>query len=384
MPARPGPPYTRGMNDWRSAAREHHPIWDDDDRAEALSDTAALDRLGVRHSPQPAWDRGPYQPLEAYGRPLPSLVLALPRHTLPERLPPGGRDWIAVEHHSQGFTCFHDDLVLTVLRPRPGVQEAMERLSDLYLGGNLEHPTIDQLVEYRERLRELLGVECPPHHTWFQEACYPIDLAGLAKLTDEELDVPEGAELFVLGPNGDTGPPEEAERENPDATVVGRETEVEDLDAAVVGRVDAAAVRQGSEAEPYQPLAAYGLVAPVLVLADIGGRLDPLPKERDWLAVRHGDWDLVLTPLEPAAEAGPGLLRLAGEYADLVADPPTLDELVAYRDRLRELVGAACTDGSAPLGGGLCPIDLAELPRLTGHDVQAPAGGRTWELLLLV
>lgn len=333
------------MTDWQAMAHEHDPMWDDDDRARARADSAALDALGVRHSPQPGWDRGPYQPLGAYGIELPALVAALSRHALPERLPEGP-DWIAVTHFSQGFACSHDSYVLTVLAPRPGVAEAMRRLSDLYVGTNLEWPTIDQVLEYRDRLGELLGVTCPPYHATFAEGRYPVE--GLSALTAEQVEVP-GAELLILGPNGAVDP------------FAGLVAEERPLDL------------------------------PALVLADRGGRADLLPG-REWRTVRHGGGDLVATALTPRPEVAAGLRELAAEYAGRTfegppGDPedaaPSLDELVAYRDRLRALVGADCSDPLAPLGEGVCPIDLAELHRLVADRLVLPRPGG-WELLLLV
>ncbi|MEU7894886.1 hypothetical protein AB0B45_18755 [Nonomuraea sp. NPDC049152] len=153
---------------------------------------AELDALGVRHLVGPEEARVPYEPLSSYGIGTPALVVAIGNLWLPEALPPG-REWFAVSHDGQ--------ILVTVVRPAPGVEEGMRRLCEVYAGTRVpRRPTIDQLVEYRERLRELLGVECVPHHTTFSEGLYPILPSELGKLTDEPFDLPEDAMVMVLGP----------------------------------------------------------------------------------------------------------------------------------------------------------------------------------------
>ncbi|WP_431900041.1 hypothetical protein [Nonomuraea sp. bgisy101] len=277
---------------------------------------AELDALGVRHLVGPGEMRVPYAPPAAYGIDLPVLAVAVGNLWMPETLP-RGREWIAVSHDGQ-------DLV-SVVEPAPGVEEGMRRLCDLYAGTGLRRPTVDLLVEYRERLRELLGVDCEPHLTTFAEGWYPILPSELGALTGDPFELPEGAKLVVLGP--------------------------------------------------------------LLVLGIGYGHLGStrLP-EREWYAVWHKDsGPLVVTAVEPTPEAAKGLRRLAREYPArrFRGHDVTLDDRVAYRDRLRELVGVESSDGLAALRTGLCPIDVNELRRLTADAVADEERGDGWEVFLL-
>ncbi|WP_214107179.1 hypothetical protein [Acrocarpospora catenulata] len=179
------------MTDWRAVAHEHQPSWDSDDQARATSDTAHLDALGVRHSPAPDWDRGPYQPLPAYGAEFPALALAVTR---PVRLTPA-RDWLAVLTFAGGRECHHHTDILTLLHPRDPA--ALERLAALYHGTAIEFPEPHQTAEYRRNLHDLLGADCHPDG-WWSEARYVIDVADLPALTHENVELPEGENIHLL------------------------------------------------------------------------------------------------------------------------------------------------------------------------------------------
>lgn len=78
--------------------------------------------------------------------------------------------------------------------------------------------------------------------------------------------------------------------------------------------------------------------------------------------------------------------RLAGEYAGRVPEHdegPTLDELIAYRERLRELTGADLTRPSWHPGPSKLPIDVEQVPHLTGERIDLPRGD-TWHLPLML
>ncbi|NUT41393.1 MAG: hypothetical protein HOV86_15535, partial [Thermoactinospora sp.] len=62
---------------------------------------------------------------------------------------------------------------------------------------------------------------------------------------------------------------------------------------------------------------------------------------------------------------------------------PTLDELIAYRERLRELTGADLTRPSWHPGPSKLPIDVEQVPHLTGERIDLPRGD-TWHLPLML
>ncbi len=339
---------------------------------------AELDALGVRHLVGPGEMRVPYAPPAAYGIDLPVLAVAVGNLWMPETLP-RGREWIAVSHDGQ-------DLV-SVVEPAPGVEEGMRRLCDLYAGTGLRRPTVDQLVEYRERLRELLGVDCEPHLTTFAEGWYPILPSELGALTGDPFELPEGAKLVVLGPLPDREWDTVAEDEPEDEDVAVEEEWPCEAEGWIAAAFRHHGVRSGPGGDPFRALRYYGLKAPLLVLGIGYGHLGStrLP-EREWYAVWHKDsGPLVVTAVEPTPEAAKGLRRLAREYPArrFRGHDVTLDDRVAYRDRLRELVGVESSDGLAALRTGLCPIDVNELRRLTADAVADEERGDGWEVFLL-
>lgn len=373
------------LTDWRTVAHEHYPesLWTDEDEAEEQARAAELDALGVKHSPTVEWDRGPYQPLRAYGVESPALVLAARD---PVSLPPG-RDWLAVEHFSDGFACFHNRLVLTVLRPRPGIEDGMARLSQAYFGSNIEFPDLDETIEYRSRLLDLIGADCSTTYEGWSEAYYPIDIEHLAALTDEVVELPSADEvgLYVLAENSDVPPRWISDPEESD----------DQVDGSVEPEEDPAGqnVRHGPGEDYFLPLAAHGLKPPVLVLATTyslnwGQRVNA---EKEWYAIKHSHLELVATVLEPRPELAEALATLANEYTARVHEGAVpLDEHIAYRERLRELLGADCTATFGRFDTGVCPIDTDHVETLTGRPLSAYVTAlpryrlNGWKVLLLL
>lgn len=337
---------------------------------------AELEAMGVRHRVPPGEVRVPYEPLSSYGIDLPALVVALSAIWLPEELP-AGREWLAVDHGEQ--------LVLTVLRPTPEAEEGMRRLRDRYTGSDLARPTIDQLAEYRDGLRELLGVDCEPGRATFREGCYPVRPSDLAALTDHPFDLPGSARVLVLDTLGAPQPNELAD--HGDDELAADEYWPCDYHEWIAAAFRQRGVRRGPGAEPFRALRYYGLKGPLLVLCVGYGYLAStrLP-DRDWYAVRHRGDVLVLTVVEPTPEAAERLAKLAAEYPKkrFRRRDVSLDDLVAYRDRLRELAGVEVSDGLARLDEGKCPIDLGELPRLTADPLAGAVHGEGWEVFVLV
>ncbi len=393
------------LTDWRAVAHEHYPEfgWTEEDEAAERVHVAELDALGVRHSPAEEWDRGPYQPLRAYGIELPALVLVARD---PVSLPPG-RDWLAVDHFSGGFACSHSQLVLTVLRIRPEIAEGMAWLSEAYFGSNIERLDLDQTVEYRSLLRDLLGVDCSTTYVGWSEADYPIDIEHLAALTDEVVELPDAEEigLYVLAENSDVPPQWESDLEEPDPDASGSEESGSEESGSerFVGQADynasseedpvAHAVRHGPEEDHFLPLAAHGLKPPTLVLATMYSlsRGQRVNAEKQWHAVKHSYLELIATVLEPRPELAEALATLANEYTCRVHEGTVpLDEILVYRERLRELLGADCTASFGRFDTGVCPIDVDHVETLTGRPLSAYVTALPryrlsgWEVLLLL
>ncbi|MEV4062947.1 hypothetical protein, partial [Nonomuraea dietziae] len=254
------------------------------------------------------------------------------------------------------------------------------RLRERYAGSGRARPTIDQLADYRDGLRELLGVDCEQGRTTFGEGCCPVRPSDLPVLTEHPFDLPESARVLILDTLGAPQPYEIADREADEHWPC-------DYDEWIAAAFRHHGVRRGPGAEPFRALRYYGLKGPLLVLCVGYGYLagTRLP-DRDWYAVRHRGDVLVLTVLEPTPEAAEGLARLAADYPKkrFRRRAVSLDDLVAYRDRLRELAGVEVSDGLARLGEGRCPIDLGELPRLTADPLAGAVHGEEWEVFVLV
>ncbi|WP_204042860.1 hypothetical protein [Acrocarpospora phusangensis] len=368
------------MTDWRAIAHEHYPEWGEDDSAIAAEDVAQLDALGVRHSPAPEWDRGPYQPLEAYGYELPVLAL-IASH--PQELP-ADREWLAAQTFSDGNSCFHNTDILTVLRPRS--PEGLARLAAAYHGSNIAFADLDETVGYRDRLREFLGADCALSYRWWSEARFSIDLDCLAALTDEQVTLPEAdhVQLVVIAANSDFHIPDEPDEPDEDPAPA----------TFAFGPYFTVAEyrRQAAEHEEpeFLPVAEAGLTLPALVLATYGDLPPSDSGDHVWLAIDHYR-ERYVTVLEPVPALAGAVSTLAAEFTGRIRDNDDnndmvpFDEILAYRARLKELLGADCVDSFRKLSPGVCPIDIGFLEALTGRTLtEYTDDPGKWEIALLV
>lgn len=135
------------------------------------------------------------------------------------------REWKKVMHQTAGTACHHVAIIGTVLSPRPEIAAKLKELSDVWFATNAGAlgPTLDELFNYRNFLREQLGVDCNSGYNAFEEGVYPIDCTSenlKALVSDElpddldkllvfrsEIDAMCGFigrwKLWLLGPNSD-------------------------------------------------------------------------------------------------------------------------------------------------------------------------------------
>ena len=118
---------------------------------------------------------------------LPNLVLAV--H---ERYPfTDHRPFIPIAHQTGGEACHWRYIIGTILRPRPEVTIKIQRISDSWQGSNCGafSVSLDDILEYRKQLNELLGADCNHSYAAFAEGIYPIDCSPdvARRLTDEEM-----------------------------------------------------------------------------------------------------------------------------------------------------------------------------------------------------
>ncbi|WP_019588429.1 hypothetical protein [Deinococcus apachensis] len=101
------------------------------------------------------------------------------------------RTWHHVRHQAGGLHCAQVELLATELTPRPEREAGLRQLADLFADSNLSGwgTTIDDLVQYREALRERVGVDCNLSYRDFREAIYPVDVTPrhLRHLTADRL-----------------------------------------------------------------------------------------------------------------------------------------------------------------------------------------------------
>ncbi|GAA0392749.1 hypothetical protein Acor_16930 [Acrocarpospora corrugata] len=362
------------MTDWRAIAHEHYPDWGDDDSAISAEEIIRLDALGVRHSPAADWDRGPYQPLEAYGIELPVLALVVYD---PQELPQD-REWLAAKNFSDGIFCSHNADILTILRPRS--PEGLAQLAAAYHRSNIAFADLNQTIEYRDRLREFLGADCAVSYRWWSEARFPIDLDCLAALTDEQVAIPEADDvrLLVIAANSDDREPElePAYEPAPASFEFGPFVTIAEYQRQVADQ----------EEPEHRPVTEAGLTLPVLVLATYGDLDDSVSREHTWYAIDH-DRERFATVLGPLPALAEGVATLAAEFSGSVPDDDEIpfDRILAYRARLKELLGADCVQSFRGFSPSVCPIDLEFLEALTGRPLAAYTDDPgSWEIMLLV
>lgn len=163
--------------------------------ARARREAERLQKLGVITAEPRPWRHSAYGSLDHdFGLDLPQLVVGLPvdgKDTFDGIAAfTGGRPWHAISHQSGGHACRHPRIVGTVLRVRADVSDGLHRLANRWCGsevGGFGRVTLDELEDYRSDLRARAGVDCNRSWRWFQEACYPIDVDDLTKVSDEPL-----------------------------------------------------------------------------------------------------------------------------------------------------------------------------------------------------
>ena len=136
-----------------------------------------------------------------------------------------GRIWLYVQHQTCGHACHQRYFIGVRLSPRPEKLAAIQKLCDHWLDSDagVWGVGLDELLVYRQQLRDWLGVDCADAATYrnFEEAWYPVDVKFATVLATDELpadldDLIEWRDglakfagcfsrwkLIVLGENGD-------------------------------------------------------------------------------------------------------------------------------------------------------------------------------------
>ena len=121
--------------------------------------------------------------LEDYDLEVPSLVLAVVAKRGDYKIDyefKDGRKFFKLVHQCSGLACNHLYIYATMLEPTDVSVKIMKRLDRMYLDSNLGvlgNPSIDELVEYRDFLKDF-GLDCNYSYSDFMEAVYPIDLSA--------------------------------------------------------------------------------------------------------------------------------------------------------------------------------------------------------------
>jgi len=82
-----------------------------------------------------------------------------------------------IAHQTAGFACNQHYLVGKILSPKDKTLIAMYKLEKEYLESNsgFMNTSLDEIISYRQKLNQLLGVDCNHTYTHFEEGIYPID-----------------------------------------------------------------------------------------------------------------------------------------------------------------------------------------------------------------
>ena len=120
---------------------------------------------------------------------LPILFLSKDNfHGLPNDKKIEGLEYVA--HQTAGLGCHQHYLVGKTLTPKDKVLISMYKLEKEYLDSNcgLMNTSLDELISYRQRLNQLLTVDCNYSYSKFEEGIYPIDYskASLEKLIKQK------------------------------------------------------------------------------------------------------------------------------------------------------------------------------------------------------
>jgi len=131
---------------------------------------------------------------------LPVLVLGIYVYShYGERHKMRGRDWKKIAHQTAGNACHSHYIVGTILEPKPELKTKIDMLNKCWLDSNcgVFGVSLDEILKYREQLRDLFGVDCNSSYDHFEEALYPIDCNrnSIEAMTNEEL--PEELDDFI-------------------------------------------------------------------------------------------------------------------------------------------------------------------------------------------
>jgi hypothetical protein len=115
------------------------------------------------------------------------------------------RTWIKLAHQSGGISCNQSYFFATFLNPKSTkVLENIILLQNKWFESNVGAfgTSLDSIIEYREDIKKLFGVDCNSSWKKFQESVYPIDCTdeNIKKLTDESF--PEDLDNLIDWNNG--------------------------------------------------------------------------------------------------------------------------------------------------------------------------------------
>lgn len=97
-----------------------------------------------------------------------------------------GRTWHKVVTRAGQYGFTHHRYLATVLTPAAGVTMAAAKLHSAH-SSTPDRPSLDQVVSYRQSLRNLLGVDCAQSYGAFSSFHYPIDVEHVTSLTGDSL-----------------------------------------------------------------------------------------------------------------------------------------------------------------------------------------------------
>ena len=123
-----------------------------------------------------------------------------------------GREWLNIQHQTGGEAHKNNYFTGTILKPRSKTHEGMKQINERWyfsMLGFLRDPNLNELLEYKTQLNDLLGVDCNESFMEFEEGIYPIDCSvkNIRKLALDELpDNLDDLIRFEAIPYRSTGP----------------------------------------------------------------------------------------------------------------------------------------------------------------------------------
>jgi len=140
-------------------------------------------------------DREKCRYLDDLDKELPALVLAAHCNYAFTN----GREWLSIIHQTAGHACNQHYMTGTILQPRPEIVDKIKQINDHWLHSNCGAwgVRLDEILEYRNQLKGLLGVDCNHSHRDFEEGLYPIDCSSevVRKLASD--NIPDNLDDFI-------------------------------------------------------------------------------------------------------------------------------------------------------------------------------------------